>query len=104
MAEFTNRCFNYAQLERGPVQLNIPRDHFYGDVTVTTTTTSSTTTTTPTSSSSSTTFSSSSSSTAGDGGAQVRIPAPMETERSGGGPAAIAEAADLLAQAKVNPS
>merc|ERR1719348_2869724 len=34
MAEFTNRCFNYAQLERGPVQLNIPRDHFYGDVNV----------------------------------------------------------------------
>merc|ERR550519_487711 len=32
MAEFTNRCFNYAQMERGPVQLNIPRDHFYGDV------------------------------------------------------------------------
>merc|ERR1719167_960307 len=32
MAEFTNRCFHYAQLERGPVQLNIPRDHFYGDV------------------------------------------------------------------------
>jgi len=32
MAEFTDRCFNYAQLERGPVQLNIPRDHFYGDV------------------------------------------------------------------------
>jgi sulfoacetaldehyde acetyltransferase len=35
LAEFTNRCFNYAQLERGPVQLNIPRDHFYGDVQVT---------------------------------------------------------------------
>ena len=34
MAEFTNRCFNYAQMERGPVQLNIPRDHFYGDVQV----------------------------------------------------------------------
>ena len=32
MAEFTNRCFNYAMLERGPVQLNIPRDMFYGDV------------------------------------------------------------------------
>ena len=32
MAEFTNRSFNYAMLERGPVQLNIPRDHFYGDV------------------------------------------------------------------------
>ena len=34
MAEFTDRCFNYAQMERGPVQLNIPRDHFYGDVQV----------------------------------------------------------------------
>lgn len=32
MAEFTNRCFKYATMERGPVQLNIPRDHFYGDV------------------------------------------------------------------------
>merc|ERR550532_3289462 len=46
MAEFTNRSFNYAMLERGPVQLNIPRDMFYGDV-------------------------------------QVKIPAPMETEKSG---------------------
>merc|ERR1712123_293558 len=33
MTEFTNRCFHYAMMERGPVQLNIPRDHFYGDVT-----------------------------------------------------------------------
>merc|ERR1719167_1962892 len=32
MAEFTNRCFHYAMMERGPVQLNIPRDMFYGDV------------------------------------------------------------------------
>ena len=31
MAEFTDRCFNYAMLERGPTQLNIPRDMFYGD-------------------------------------------------------------------------
>ena len=29
---FLNRCFNYATMERGPVQLNIPRDMFYGDV------------------------------------------------------------------------
>jgi len=65
MAELTNRCFNYAQLERGPTQLNIPRDMFYGDV-------------------------------------QVTIPAPMVTERSGGGPAAIAQAAHLLTNAK-NP-
>jgi len=65
MAEFTNRCFQYAMMERGPVQLNIPRDHFYGDV-------------------------------------NVKIPAPRPTERSAGGPAAIAEAADLLRSAK-NP-
>ena len=32
MAEFTNRCFQYALLERGPTQLNIPRDMFYGDL------------------------------------------------------------------------
>ena len=32
MGEFTNRCFNYAMLERGPVQLNIPRDMFYGQI------------------------------------------------------------------------
>lgn len=31
MAEFTARCFNRAINERGPTQLNIPRDHFYGD-------------------------------------------------------------------------
>merc|ERR1719228_673807 len=65
MAEFTNRAFNYAMLERGPVQLNIPRDHFYGDVV-------------------------------------TKIPAPANTERSAGGPAAIKDAADLLAKAK-NP-
>ena len=52
MAEFTNRAFNYAMLERGPVQLNIPRDHFYGDVV-------------------------------------TKIPAPANTERSAGGPAAL---------------
>jgi len=65
MAEFTNRAFNYAMLERGPVQLNIPRDHFYGDVV-------------------------------------TKIPAPANTERSAGGPAALKDAADLLAKAK-NP-
>ena len=32
MAELTNRCFHYAMLERGPTQLNIPRDMFYGDL------------------------------------------------------------------------
>ena len=29
------RCFHYATMERGPVQLNIPRDMFYGDVNTT---------------------------------------------------------------------
>ena len=65
MAEFTNRSFNYAMLERGPVQLNIPRDHFYGDVV-------------------------------------TKIPAPAIVERSAGGPAALKDAANLLASAK-NP-
>jgi len=31
MAEFAARCFNYAMAENGPAQLNIPRDHFYGE-------------------------------------------------------------------------
>lgn len=31
MAEFTGRAFDYAMSERGPTQLNIPRDFFYGD-------------------------------------------------------------------------
>ncbi len=34
MAELTARCFDMAMAERGPTQLNIPRDHFYGDVDV----------------------------------------------------------------------
>ena len=32
LAEFTGRCFDMAMTERGPTQLNIPRDYFYGDV------------------------------------------------------------------------
>jgi len=32
MAEITGRCFDMAMAERGPAQLNIPRDHFYGEV------------------------------------------------------------------------
>ncbi len=32
LAELTHRCFFMAKAERGPVQLNIPRDHFYGEV------------------------------------------------------------------------
>ena len=30
IAELTSRCFDYALTERGPTQLNIPRDLFYG--------------------------------------------------------------------------
>ncbi len=31
MAEMASRCFDYAMAERGPTQLNIPRDFFYGE-------------------------------------------------------------------------
>ncbi len=31
MAEIAGRCFDRAVLEMGPAQLNIPRDHFYGE-------------------------------------------------------------------------
>jgi len=34
MAEFTGRCFDRAMSEMGPTQLNIPRDHFYGEIEV----------------------------------------------------------------------
>lgn len=34
LAELTGRAFNIALNERGPVQINIPRDYFYGDVEV----------------------------------------------------------------------
>lgn len=34
MAEFTARCFDLAMTERGPTQLNIPRDYFYGEIDV----------------------------------------------------------------------
>jgi sulfoacetaldehyde acetyltransferase len=33
MAEIAARCFDRAMLEMGPAQLNIPRDHFYGECT-----------------------------------------------------------------------
>ncbi len=33
MAEYTGRCFDRALSEIGPTQLNIPRDHFYGEIT-----------------------------------------------------------------------
>jgi sulfoacetaldehyde acetyltransferase len=34
IAEFTHRCFELAKFERGPTQLNIPRDYFYGEIDV----------------------------------------------------------------------
>jgi sulfoacetaldehyde acetyltransferase len=34
IAELTSRCFDLALTERGPTQLNIPRDMFYGEVDV----------------------------------------------------------------------
>ncbi|MFQ5959495.1 MAG: thiamine pyrophosphate-binding protein, partial [Alphaproteobacteria bacterium] len=34
LAELTHRAFTLAMAERGPVQINIPRDHFYGEVDV----------------------------------------------------------------------
>jgi len=33
IAEFTARCFDRALSDMGPTQLNIPRDHFYGELT-----------------------------------------------------------------------
>ncbi len=32
MAEIAGRCLDLALLERGPTQLNIPRDYFYGEI------------------------------------------------------------------------
>src|SRR5512134_806703 len=34
IAELTHRAFHLAQLERGPAQVNIPRDYFYGEIEV----------------------------------------------------------------------
>jgi sulfoacetaldehyde acetyltransferase len=34
IAELLSRCFDYAMLERGPAQFNIPRDLFYGEADV----------------------------------------------------------------------
>lgn len=31
ISELAGRCFEYAMAERGPTQLNIPRDYFYGE-------------------------------------------------------------------------
>ena len=35
VAELLSRCFDYARLERGPTQYNIPRDMFYGTLDIT---------------------------------------------------------------------
>ena len=32
IAELTHRAFTLAKFERGPVQINIPRDYFYGEI------------------------------------------------------------------------
>ncbi len=63
MAEFTGRCFNRAINDRGPTQLNIPRDYFYGEI-------------------------------------DVEIPGPKRIEHGAGGEESLAQAAELLAQAK----
>lgn len=63
MAEFAGRCFNRAINDRGPTQLNIPRDHFYGEL---------------------------------DAG----ITQPKVIERGPGGEQSLADAAELLAQAR----
>jgi sulfoacetaldehyde acetyltransferase len=63
MAEFTARCFDRAISDMGPTQLNIPRDHFYGDIT-------------------------------------CEIPQPMRVERGAGGEQSLADAIELLANAK----
>ena len=65
MAELTGVAFDAAQREVGPVQLNIPRDFFYGESATT-------------------------------------IPTPNVIERSAGGAASLARAADIIASAE-NP-
>ena len=59
MAELTARAFDRAIIERGPTQLNIPRDFFYGEN-------------------------------------NFVINPPKIIEKSAGGPAALATAADLI--------
>lgn len=62
MAEIAARCFDRAMLDMGPAQLNIPRDHFYGEI-------------------------------------RTAIRPPMRVARGPGDPAALDEAARLLAAA-----
>ncbi len=63
MAELTDRALRIALRERGPVQINIPRDYFYGDI-------------------------------------EAEIAAPQTIGRGAGDPAALQEAAAILAEAK----
>lgn len=65
MAEMTSYAFDAAQRDNGPVQLNIPRDYYYGESVTT-------------------------------------IPRPNVLERSAGGEASLAQAAELIRNAK-NP-
>lgn len=65
MAELTSLAFDAAQRENGPVQLNIPRDYFYGESVTT-------------------------------------IPRPNVVERVAGGEQSLAQAAELIRNAK-NP-
>ena len=62
IAELTARAFDIALAERGPTQVNIPRDFFYGDV-------------------------------------DVDIHAPLDVERTPGGAASLARAAEILGAA-----
>jgi sulfoacetaldehyde acetyltransferase len=61
--ELLSRCFDYAMIERGPTQFNIPRDLFYGNF-------------------------------------ETTIPTPISVDRGPGGPAAIAQAAEMIAGAE----
>ncbi len=63
IAELTSRALDLALAERGPVQINIPRDYFYGEI-------------------------------------DVALPKPVKIERSAGGPASLAAAADALKSGK----
>lgn len=63
MAELTDRALKIALFERGPVQINVPRDYFYGDI-------------------------------------EVEIPDPQTIGHGAGDPAALQEAAAILAEAE----
>ncbi|MDE2773936.1 MAG: sulfoacetaldehyde acetyltransferase [Gemmatimonadota bacterium] len=63
VAELTDRALKIALFERGPVQINVPRDYFYGDI-------------------------------------EVEIPDPQTIGHGAGDPAALQEAAAILAEAE----